>query len=121
MDKGSKMEELIQRIFAARNLAHLAHWNESSGYRHEALGEFYDDVVDSLDCLVEASMALNGKVGFPMLPSASGDILNTLNDDLVFINQNRDQITSGVSALNNLLDNISALYMKTIFKLTQLQ
>lgn len=48
------IEELIARVFGTRNAAHLAHWKEASGYRHETLAAFYGDVLDALDKLVEA-------------------------------------------------------------------
>jgi len=38
------IEELIARVFGTRNAAHLAHWKEASGYRHETLAAFYEGV-----------------------------------------------------------------------------
>ena len=51
------IEELISRVFYARNLAHFEHWRakgEGSYAKHIALGEFYDGVIDTIDPLVEA-------------------------------------------------------------------
>lgn len=51
------IEELISRVFYARNVAHFEHWRAEGigGYaRHVALGEFYDGVIDAIDTLVEA-------------------------------------------------------------------
>ena len=52
------LEQLIARVFYARNLAHWNHWRTSSYAQHQALGAFYDDVIDNLDALVEASCKL---------------------------------------------------------------
>jgi len=51
------IEQLISRVFYARNLAHFAHWRakgDGSYAKHVALGEFYDGVIDTIDPLVEA-------------------------------------------------------------------
>jgi hypothetical protein len=48
------IEELISRVFATRNAVHLAHWAETSGFRHNVLGEFYDSLIDKVDTIVEA-------------------------------------------------------------------
>lgn len=34
------LEELIMRVFAARNAAHLEHWRTKSYAQHVALGSF---------------------------------------------------------------------------------
>ena len=45
------IEQLISRVFYARNVAHFEHWRakgEGSYAKHKALGHFYDDIVDCL-------------------------------------------------------------------------
>ena len=43
------IEQLISRVFYARNLAHFEHWRTKSYSQHKALGSFYDDVIDAVD------------------------------------------------------------------------
>ena len=57
------IEQLISRVFYARNLAHYEHWRTKSYAQHQALGSFYDGVIDALDALVEAYQGVNGLVG----------------------------------------------------------
>lgn len=116
------LEQLIERVFATRNAAHLAHWRATgpgSYARHVALGDFYDGVIDTTDKLVEASQGFFGIIGdvsdaptqqFP-------DILGRLTVDLAWIGSNREGICQGVPALENILDELTDLYATTIYKL----
>lgn len=116
------LEQLIERVFATRNAAHLAHWKATgpgSYARHMALGDFYDGIIDSLDKLVEASQGFFGIVGeVSDAPSQQyADILGRLTVDLAWINTNRDAICQDVSTLENILDGLTDLYATTIYKL----
>ena len=57
------IEQLISRVFYARNLAHFDHWRTKSYAQHKALGKFYDEIIEALDALVEAHQGLNGLIG----------------------------------------------------------
>lgn len=117
------MEDLIKRIFCTRNCVHMAHWQTKSFAEHEALGAFYDDIIDAIDKLVEAHMGAAGKVidSFEV-PAAkpAKNILSHLSDEANWINENREQIASDIPALENIVDEITAIYLKTIYKLKQL-
>ena len=57
------LDKLVQRAFKLRNTAQLAHWTatgEGSYARHQALGEFYEELIDSLDRYVEAHQGAMG-------------------------------------------------------------
>lgn len=116
------IEELVARVFRTRNQAHLAHWKTKSYAEHKALGSFYDDVIDALDGLVEACQGSKGIIGNVDLSckDESVDIIKCLTDDANFISKNRAKIAHGVPALENILDEIVALYLKTIYKLKNL-
>ena len=43
------IEELVEKVFAARNEAHIAHWATKSFAKHMALNEFYDNIIDLID------------------------------------------------------------------------
>ena len=38
------IDGLIASVFAARNQAHIEHWNTKSYAEHAALGDFYDEI-----------------------------------------------------------------------------
>lgn len=117
------MLELIKLVFSTRNAAHLEHWNvkTGSGFHHEVLGEFYTDLVEQVDVLVEAYQALYGKIGYPEIPNREGDILQILREDLEFMSENRMDIINDVPELGNLLDNVCAVYFSAMNKLRNYQ
>lgn len=119
------IEELIARVFSTRNEAHLAHWRTSSYAEHMALEGFYDSVLSPLDDLVEDYQAAFGIIN--ELPeendgdeSRDCDILTCLQDDVKWIQKNRDKISKDIPALGNIVDTLSSVYLKTIYKLENL-
>lgn len=115
--------ELIQKAFCSRNATHLAHWRTKSFAQHQALGSFYDGVIDLIDKLVEANMGAAGKVvpefDVPELKPVK-DILKHLSEEVAWIDENRSEIASNIPALENIVDEITGLYLSTIYKLKQL-
>jgi hypothetical protein len=117
------IEELIQRAFCSRNAAHLTHWRTKSFAQHQALGSFYDEIIDLVDKLVEAHMGAAGKViGEFEIPALKPikDILKHLSEEVAWIDENRSEIASNIPALENIVDEITGLYLSTIYKLKQL-
>lgn len=116
------IEELIARVFKTRNQAHLSHWKTKSYAEHQALGSFYDDIIDALDKLVEAYQGSKGIIGHVDLSSKdeSVDIIKRLSEDANWIAKNRQKIASSVPALENIVDEIVGVYLTTIYKLKNL-
>lgn len=55
------IKEYIEKVFWIQNQIKLKHWQEpTSGFQHEKLGVFYDEISEKLDELVEASIAVYG-------------------------------------------------------------
>jgi DNA-binding ferritin-like protein len=52
------------RLLAARDQAHVFHWQTQSFAQHEAFGEFYEEFLESVDDLVESIMGLKGRPVF---------------------------------------------------------
>ena len=121
-NKIKMIEDLVSRIFKTRNQAHLSHWKTKSFAEHQALGGFYDDVIDTLDKLVEATQGSKGIIGHVDLSckDESVEIIKCLTDDANWISKNRSKIASGVPALENIVDEIVGLYLSTIYKLKNL-
>jgi len=117
------IEELIHRAFRSRNATHLAHWRTKSYAEHKALGKFYDDIIDLIDKLVEAHMGaagnVIGEIEIPALPPVK-NILKHLSEEVNWIDEHRSEIADEISALENIVDEIAALYLSTIYKLKQL-
>lgn len=119
------IEQLIARVFYARNVAHFEHWRakgDGSYAKHKALGSFYDGVIDALDPLVEAyqgAFELVGNIPAPEMPS--GDVLKLLESQAAWIEENHEAICKGNRAVANLIDTLTGVYLSTIYKLRNLK
>tara|TARA_R110000868_G_scaffold230254_2_gene483394 strand:+ start:2972 stop:3334 length:363 start_codon:yes stop_codon:yes gene_type:complete len=118
------IEELIARVFYARNVAHFEHWraNGVGGYaRHIALGEFYDGVIGALDKLVEAYQGAFELVGTVQAPKTKAeDVLMILTEDAEWIEKNHEKVCKGSRAVGNLVDGVTEVYITTAYKLRNL-
>ncbi len=118
------IEELISRVFYARNLAHYEHWvanGVGSKARHETLGEFYDEVIDAIDMLVEAYQGAFELVGAIKAPKTKADeILLVLIEDAEWIEKNHEAICKGNRAVANLVDGVTKVYLDAIYALRNL-
>ena len=56
-DRGSFLLELLY----VRDQAHIFHWQTSSYAQHKALGKFYGDYLDLVDCVAEQVFGKMGK------------------------------------------------------------
>ena len=116
------IEQLISRVFYARNLAHFEHWRTKSYAQHKALGKFYYEIIEALDALVEAYQGLNGLIGsIPSPTDTKGDSLSILKADAAWIEEHHDEVSMGNRAVGNLLDNVTGIYLSTIYKLENLK
>lgn len=112
------IEELVCRVFTARNAAHIAHWKADTLSMHEALGDFYGSVIDKVDGLVEAYQGYFGLVGnIPAVKDTKGELVAVLSADAAWVSKNRSQIAKNVPALENIVDDLVGLYLTTIYKL----
>ena len=119
------IEQLISRVFYARNVAHFEHWRakgEGSYAKHKALGNFYDDIIDAIDDLVEAYQGAFDLVGnIPAPETPKGDVLKLLEADAAWIEENHEDICLGNRAVANLIDSVTGVYLSAIYKLRNLK
>lgn len=119
------IEQLIARVFYARNVAHFEHWRakgEGSFAKHMALGSFYDDVIDALDPLVEAYQGAFQIIGsIPPPDAVKNDTLKQLEADAAWIETNHSDICRGNRAVGNLIDSLTGVYLSAIYKLKNLK
>ena len=112
------IEQLIIKMFASRNAAHLQHWKTDSYAKHKALGKFYEELVEILDKYVEAHQGTFGLIG--EMPEDQ-DTAKLIHDDIIWLNKNRSQIAKNIPALENILDELTGLHMATLYKLENLR
>ena len=118
------IEELISRVFYARNVAHFEHWTANgvgAFARHQALGSFYEDVIEALDSLVEAYQGAFELIGPVRAPKTkASEILLILTEDAAWIEKNHEAICKGNRAVANLVDGVTETYLTTTYKLRNL-
>jgi len=118
-----KAADFVGHLFLARDVAHSVHLNTRSYAKHKALGSFYDKVVDLADDFAEAYQGRHGLMGPISLMSAkkNGNIVEFLEDSLSEIEANRYKVCEEKdSAIQNIIDEIVALYLSTLYKLKHL-
>lgn len=118
------IEQLISRVFHARNAAHFFHWRATgagSYARHQALGSFYEDVIEAVDSLVEAYQGAFELIKTIPAPQTGSDILDILESDAKWIEENHEKICRGNRAVANLIDGVTEVYLSTIYKLRNLK
>jgi DNA-binding ferritin-like protein len=119
------IEELISRVFYARNVAHFEHWRakgEGSFAKHMALGSFYDDVIEAIDKLVEVYQGAFSLIGnIPAPKVTERDVLKLLEADADWIEANHEVICKKNRAVANLIDGVTEVYLSTVYKLRNLK
>lgn len=122
-ERGSCKEDLgtiIGILFMSRTYSHIAHLKTGSYAKHKALNKFYDSVVDMADSLAEASQGLYGKLDIPYL-----NMIGKIDDPIGGITSQLKAIEKLIGNideeyLKNILQEIQALYRKTLYLLVNL-
>jgi uncharacterized protein YgfB (UPF0149 family) len=115
-----KANEFVGQLFLARDVTHSAHLNTRSFSKHMALGTFYDEVIDLADAFAEAYQGRYGLIGPITLHSAktTKNVLEFLENQLADLEAARyDVCDKSDSTLQQLIDNIIEIYLRTIYKL----
>jgi len=115
-----KAADFVGHLFLARDVAHSVHLNTRSYAKHKALKSFYDGVVDLADDFAEAYQGRHGLIGPISLQTAKkgNNIIEFLQDSLADIEANRYKVCDEKdSAIQNIIDEVVALYLSTLYKL----
>ena len=115
-----KPADFIGILFLARDVTHSVHLNTRSFSKHEALNNFYNRIVGAADDFAEAYQGRHGLIGAITLQSSkkTTNVTEFLEDQLKEIEDCRYDICDKTdSALQNLIDEIIALYLSTLYRL----
>ena len=115
-----KPADFVGHLFLARDVTHSVHLNTRSYAKHKALGSFYDKVIDLADSFAEAYQGRHGLIGPITLQSAkkTGNVIEFLQESLAEIEANRYKFCDeNETAIQNIIDEIVALYLSTLYKL----
>lgn len=115
-----KAADFLGLLFLARDVTHSVHLNTRSFSKHEALNIFYDRIVGAADDFAEAYQGRHGLIGPITLQSAkkTNNITEFLEDSLKQIEDCRYEVCDkSDSSLQQLIDNIIEIYLRTLYKL----
>jgi DNA-binding ferritin-like protein len=97
--------------------------NTRSFSKHKALNIFYERIVGAADDFAETYQGRHGLIGPITLHSAkkTSNIIEFLEDSLKQIEEGRYEICDKTdTALQQLIDNIVEIYLRTLYKLKSL-
>ena len=115
-----RANQFIGLLFLGRDIAHSAHLNTRSYAKHKALEGFYEEIVGLADTFAEVYQGRYGLVGQINLPPVkkSGNIADFLQAQLDEIEKVRYTVCKQEeTTLQNIIDEIVALYLATLYKL----
>ena len=115
-----KCADFLGMLFLARDVAHSVHLNTRSYSKHKALNIFYERIVGAADDFAESYQGRHGLIGPISLMSAkkTANIIEFLEDQLKEIEDARyDIVDKSDSSLQQLIDNIIEIYLRTLYKL----
>ena len=115
-----KAAEFIGLLFLAREVTHSVHLNTRSYSKHVALNIFYDRIIGAADDFAEAYQGRHGLIGPISLHSAkkTTNVIEFLEDSLKEIEDARYKVCDkDDSSLQQLIDNIVEIYLRTLYKL----
>ena len=115
-----KAADFVGLLFLARDVSHSVHLNTRSFAKHKALQEFYEGIVGLADDFAEAYQGRHGLIDPISLQSAkkNGNIVEFLQDSLDEIEANRYKVCEeSDTAIQNIIDEIVALYLSSLYKL----
>ena len=115
-----KCNDFMGMLFLARDVTHSVHLNTRSFTKHEALNIFYDRIIGAADDFAEAYQGRHGMIGPISLMSAkkTTNVIEFLQDQLDEIEKCRYEVVDkSDSSLQQLIDNIIEIYLRTLYKL----
>lgn len=112
--------DFVGILFLARDVTHSVHLNTRSYSKHKALQKFYENIIELADNFAEAYQGRHGLMGPISLQTAkkTTNVVEFLENQLEEIEADRYKICDkDDSVIQNLIDEILALYLSTLYRL----
>jgi DNA-binding ferritin-like protein len=124
-NEGSSVTQFFSKLFESREMAHIYHLqvkgDQGSYATHEALGDYYEEIVEILDDTIEVYQGQYGLVdGYDVIDTAdtkSKEPLAYFEELAEWIKHGKKCISDEDTHIHSLIDDIMALIYKTIYKL----
>ena len=123
------MERIASMFLHSRTQAHVFHLRQKamgSYSRHKALEEYYDNIVDLVDDIVETYQGKYGLIEFKEVGGLDNNaeaenVIKYFDNLCKFLEKERKEPKLQDSWIQNELDNIVSLLYRTKYKLINLQ
>jgi hypothetical protein len=117
MDK-ALMQKMFIKLFSTRQIAHVEHLKTDMFSAHIALNELYDELLDLTDELIETYQGQFGLIEpIDKLFLEYVDIIEYLESFASEVARISEKMPEGCGHLGNIMQEISSLIYKTIYKL----
>lgn len=114
-----KPELVVGQLFHSRDVMHIAHLQTTSYAEHKALNNYYDELLDLVDGLLESYMGTVGKrINFKIPASEYVNPKQHLTQLKQYVMKHRTVFGEENTHLQNIVDEIIALITKTLYLLT---
>jgi len=121
IENNTLMGQFVSTLFASRTQAHVFHLQTPSFAAHKALNEFYDEIVDLTDGLVESYQGkygiITGYSNVALQEYQSCEAIIVFFETLCMYVEKSRQLICQDSYIQNQIDEIIALIKSTIYKL----
>ena len=124
-EKSGTAVSLFSKLFESREMAHIYHLQvngeQGSHAAHTALNEYYDEVLEFIDDLIETYQGQYGIVdGYQTIDTnttRTKDKLEYFEELVEFVKHGRKAISAEDTHLQNIVDEVVALIYRTLYKL----
>lgn len=120
--KAITIEQFASLLFEARNVTHINHLKSKSYSEHIALNDFYNKMLELADEFIETYQGQYGIINITNEEkSVDNSSITYLTDFAEKIRKFNSSIDQKDSHLKNIIDEITALTYKTLYKLKNLR
>jgi deoxyadenosine/deoxycytidine kinase len=123
MESGNGFEKMVSHILFSQTQSHVFHLQTDKYSEHEALKDYYEDITDLFDSLIETYQGKNDIIynysSFPIKKYESNEKTIQYFEELISIIE--DVYEEMSPEIQNVLDDILVLMRETIYKLKNLK
>jgi hypothetical protein len=123
--EGVDVSKFFSKIFESKEMAHIYHLqvrgDEGSYAKHQALGDYYEEILELLDDTIEIYQGQYGLIeGYETIDTSttkSKDALAYFEELATWMKHARKCISDEDTHLHSMIDDIVCLIYKTVYKL----
>jgi hypothetical protein len=114
------LTDLVMCLLSSAIVTHIMHWQTESYAAHQALGEYYSEIPEAIDAVIEAYQGKTGIIlrSFPVKTEVYEDMIPLVYMEYLSKKLTDNRALFGVDPeIQNLVDAIADLIDSTMYKL----